>query len=190
MTANGTAGSSTSYSGAGGRIAVRLTGMGATFDEFGVLKINAKGGTHSSGTASLMASAGTVYLQTGAQAERAGTLIVRNTGDAANTAVTPIPSTRWGGENDVLDAASLSIEAAACVKLTKSFKMGGATVASGSSIDLNGYTLTLKGMTIGTVRIAPGTYSASYFVSGVTDSSAGATGALTVLGEPSLISIR
>ena len=190
MTANGTAGSSTSYSGAGGRIAVRLTGTGATFDEFGVLKINAKGGTHSSGTASLMASAGTVYLQTGEQAERAGTLIVRNTGDAANTAVTPIPSTRWGGENDVLDAASLSIEAAACVKLTKSFKMGSATVASGSSIDLNGYTLTLKGMTIGTVRIAPGTYPASYFASGVTDSSAGATGALTVLGEPSLISIR
>ncbi len=72
MTASGTGGSGTYYSGAGGRISVRLTGPGATFNEFGTDDINANGGTHSAGTAGLMASAGTVYLQTGAQAEGAG----------------------------------------------------------------------------------------------------------------------
>ena len=191
MTASGTGGSSTYYSGAGGRVAVRLTGAGATFDAFGAADINAKGGTHSSGTASLMASAGTVYLQSGTQAEGAGTLIVRNTGHASNTAFTPIPSTRWGGEDDVLDAASLSIEANARVKLAASLKMQQAAMSAGTLLDLAGKTLVVRSMTAGGAKVAPGTYAAgsTLFTDGYVVDSVGG-GQVLVLGAGTVMVVR
>lgn len=190
LSANGTAGSGEYYSGAGGRISVRLTGAGATFDAFGAADINAKGGTHSSGTASLMASAGTVYLQDGTQAERAGTVIVRNTGHATNTALTPIPATRWGGENDVLEAASLSIEASARIKLSASLKMQQVAMSTGTVLDLASKTFIVRGMTAGGARVSPGVYVAgsTLFTDGyVTDSVGG--GVLQVLGDATVIMI-
>jgi len=191
MSANGTAGSGSQFSGAGGRIAVRLTGAGETFDVFGTSKINAKGGTHSAGTASLMASAGTVYLQTGDQAEGAGTLVVRNTGHATNTALTPIPSTRWGGQNDVFGAASIAIEANARVVLTAPLKMQQATMEPGTVLDLAGKTLVVRSMTADGAKVAPGTYSAgsTLFTDGfVTDSVGG--GQVLVLGAGTVMVVR
>ena len=90
-----------SSAGGGGRIAVRLTGTGATLSDAWIAKINAKGYYSSKITAAFSSSAGSVYLQTAAQAEGAGTIIVRNTGDTANNiAVTEIPSLKAGGEDD------------------------------------------------------------------------------------------
>lgn len=101
----------------------------------------------------------------------------------------PFPSTRWGGENDVLDAALLSIEATARVKLTKSFRMDSATVASGTSLDLNGYTLTVKGLTVAGVSISSGIHAATDFASCVTDS-AGTSGRIVVMSGTTLLMVR
>lgn len=189
--ANGGVGANTVYAGGGGRVAIRLTEAGATFDAFGMTDISASGVSSSSTTASYLSSAGTVYLQSAAQAEGAGLVIVRNDNYSVNSnSATWFPSTRNGGEADVLSQASLSIEDCAIVKLsTNDVKMAALTMEANTKLDLNGYTLTLGDMTVVSTRIAPGSYPASYFASGVMDSSPGATGQIVVKGKSTLIMI-
>lgn len=148
---------------AGGRIAVRLTGSDASFSSHWIENILATGALNtSSGTvfSNGCASAGTVYLQTAADGEGGGTVYVRNGDQTTNPAVTPIPSTRWGGERDDLTKASLAIGAAARVKLFDGLKMKSLEMTSGTTLDLNGKTLTVKSAKVNDVKLAPGTYTA------------------------------
>ncbi|MBQ6136353.1 MAG: hypothetical protein IJI73_03175 [Kiritimatiellae bacterium] len=165
----------------GGRVAVRLTGAGETFSDAWVSKINAKGYYTSKYSASRSSSAGSVYLQTADQAEGAGTIVVRNTGNAANNvAFTAIPSVKGGGEEDNFRKASLSVEAAARVKLFSDLRMATIDMASGTVLDLNGRTLSVKSAKLGAARLEPGAYTADKLGDYVVDSGAG--GALVVSG--------
>jgi hypothetical protein len=62
--------------GGGGRVAVRLTGSGATFGSFSIANITARGGPSGSASNGDPSAAGTVWLKTPAQTY--GDLIVRN----------------------------------------------------------------------------------------------------------------
>ena len=172
----------------GGRIAVRLTGAGETFSDAWVTNINAKGFYSSKITELHSSSAGSVYLQTAAQEEGAGTIIIRNTGDTDNNlAVTSMPSVKGGGENDDFRKATLRLEAAARVQLHAMIKMSALEMEPGTVLDLNGGSLAVKSARLGTVRLACGTYTASSAaVAGyVVDS--GSAGTLTVSGGFSFV---
>ena len=178
---------------AGGRIAVRLTGSGASFSNHWIENILATGALNMSGNAVFSngcASAGTVYLQTAAEGEGGGTVYVRNGNQTTNPAVTPIPSTRWGGERDDLTKASLAIGAAARVKLFDGLKMKSLEMASDTTLDLNGKKLTVKSAKVNGVKLAPGTYAAGSTVAigdgtlgdYLVDTAEGAGGELIVKG--------
>jgi hypothetical protein len=186
---------------AGGRIAVRLTGSGASFSNHWIENILATGALNTSGNAVFSngcASAGTVYLQTAADGEGGGTVYVRNGDQTTNPAVTPIPSTRWGGERDDLTKASLAIGAAARVKLFDGLKMKSLEMASGTTLDLNGKKLTVKSAKIGDTKLAPGTYAAGTTVAigegslgdYLVDTAEGAGGALVVTGGGFMLHVR
>lgn len=167
----------------GGRIAVRLTGAGETFSDAWLAKINAKGYYTSKFAADRSSSAGSIYLQTGDQAEGTGTIIIRNTGNTANNvAFTPIPSAKAGGEEDNFRKASLKTEAAARVKLFADLRMATLDMAADTTLDLNGSTLVVDKATLGSTKLSPGTYAAdNAAVAGfVVDSATG--GALVVTG--------
>ena len=169
----------------GGRVAVRLTGAGETFSDAWVSKINAKGYYTSKYSASRSSSAGSIYLQTADQAEGAGTIVIRNTGNTANNvAFTAIPSVKAGGETDDFRKASLKTEEAACVKLFGELRMAKLDMASGTVLDLNGKQMIVDAAKMGDGKLAPGTYTvSSAAVSGfVIDTADGAGGELVVTG--------
>ena len=169
----------------GGRVAVRLTGAGETFSDAWVSKINAKGYYTSKYSASRSSSAGSIYLQTADQAEGAGTIVIRNTGNTANdVAFTAIPSLKAGGEEDDFRKASLKTEAAARVKFFTDLRMGGLEMASGTVLDLNGKKLTVNAAKMGDGKLAPGTYTASSAAVSdfVIDTADGAGGELIITG--------
>ena len=181
-----------SSAGGGGRVAVRLTGAGEIFSNSWVSKINAKGYYSSKITAAFSSSAGSVYLQTGSQSEGAGTIIIRNTGDAANNvAVTELPSLKGGGEEDDFRKASLSVEAAARVQLFADLRMAELIMATGTALDLNGHAYTVQAARVAGEKVAPGTYTAAQMqASGldeVVDTADGAGGTLRVLGAATLL---
>ncbi len=176
-----------SSAGGGGRVAVRLTGTGATFSDAWIAKINAKGYYSSKITAEFSSSAGSVYLQTGSQSEGAGTVVVRNTGDTDNNvAVTELPSLKAGGEADDFRKASLSVEAAARVQLFADLKMQVLDAADGTALDLNGHAYTVRTAHVAGENITPGTYTAAQLQARgfdeVVDTADGAGGTLRVLG--------
>jgi hypothetical protein len=81
-----------------------------------------------------------------------------------------------------LTKASLAIGAAARVKLFDGLKMKSLEMTSGTTLDLNGKTLTVKSAKLGSTKLAPGTYAAgNAAVAGfVVDSATG--GSLVVSG--------
>ncbi|MGN0855199.1 MAG: hypothetical protein ACI4R9_06745 [Kiritimatiellia bacterium] len=168
-------GSNAVFSGGGGRIAIRLTGTDADFGDFTLANITADGAIQGTAAAS-MSSAGTIYLQSGSEAEGAGTVIVRSALSDV-TAPTPIPSLKHGGENDVLKAAKLSIESYGRVQLAADLRMASAAIGANAKLDLNGKLLTVGAATVAGVRLAPGVYTVdSEQVSGkVLDTAGGGT---------------
>ncbi len=172
---------------------MRLTGAGETFSDAWLTKINAKGYYTSKFAADRSSSAGSIYLQTAGQAEGAGTIIVRNTGNTANNvAFTAIPSLKAGGEEDDFRRASLKTEAAARVKLFAKLRMARLDMASGTVLDLNGKQMIVDAAKMGDGKIMPGTYTAAdEAVSGfVIDTADGAGGELIVTGGGFSIIVR
>ena len=141
-------------------------------------------------------SAGTVYLQGKSNAEKGGTIYVRNDKNALNTnTYTPIPAgvTKGGVAPDAaidFKSASLVVGDCARVKLFDALKMEALGMESGTSLDLNGQTLTVKLAKLGGASLDPGIYTAAdAAVAGfVTDSGEG--GELVVTGGGFSISIR
>ena len=183
----------TSNSSGGGRVAVRLTD--ATLSDAWIAKINAKGYYSSSISVGRCSSAGSIYLQTAGQAEGAGTIVVRNTGNTANNvAFTALPSLKAGGEEDDFRRASLSVEAAARVKLFADLRMAELDMAAGTALDLNGHAYTVQTAHIAGEKVAPGTYTAAQLQAlgfdGVIDTADGAGGTLNVLGAATVLILK
>lgn len=86
ITAIGAPATSTYPAGGGGRIAVRLTGDDADFSGISLDNVTAHGGIRYSGAKYEFydGSAGTIYLETKADGERNGTLVVKGSGGRAN----------------------------------------------------------------------------------------------------------
>ena len=175
-------------SGAGGRIAIRLTEKDATFESFGTAKITADAAFFDPTKA---ASAGTIYLQAGDEAEGAGTVIVKSSMSEVGVA-TPIPSRLKGGETDELKNAKLAIERYGIAQLTAATKMSSLTMTAPAKLDLNGRTLTVTKAKLGDLKLKPSTYKASdaALEGFVTDSSEAETGTLVVTGGGIVIFVK
>ena len=161
-----------STSGGGGRVAVRLTEPGATFDGFaGSLRAAAHG---SSG------SAGTVYLQAADDAEGAGRIIVNNA-NSASTVTTPIPANGYGAdETKALRKATVALSGKARVSLPRAkLRLAGLEIAPGSMVDLSGHALCCDAMMTNGVPLECGVYTADQLPDVLMDS-IGAGGTVTV----------
>ena len=182
----------------GGRVSVRLTDPDALFSNYWLTNITAKGASctlSKAYTNSLFASAGTVYLQTAANGEGRGSLYVRDYGvSVATNVVTWLPAASYADAASDFRNVSLVLAGCAHVRLsTNAIQMVSLNLEAGSTIDLNGKAFIVRTMKAGGAPVGRGTYASgsSLFTAGyVLDSTSGATGTLTVLGEPSLISIR
>ena len=177
------------YKGAsgGGRVAVKLTEIGATFSDYWRSHIVAKGSSTTwSGTNPLItdyaSSAGSVYLQDASQGDYRGDIIVANDGNTSNTkAYTVLPARAYGGENDVFDKATLTISSCAQIRLMETLAMSKLTMSVDTKLDLNGKTLTVRSAKLGDTNLAAGTYAASDYSDYLTDSVGG--GSLVVAGS-------
>ena len=175
----------------GGRIAIRLTDANATFSNQDLARITACGVTQTTvNSCTNTSSAGTIYLETAAQSGKRGLVIVRNDNRTANMAYTPIPAAAEADSAEDFKGASLSVEAAARVKLFDSLRMIALDMATDTKLDLNSKTLTVKSARVNGVKLAPGTYAAgNAAVSGfVVDSATG--GSLVVSGGGFSIIVR
>ncbi len=177
-------------SGGPGRIAIRLTDPEATFDAFGESRIQAKSiVTRTTIAVDRFASAGTIYLQTAADGECGGRIIVRNNNDAKDLySYTPLPSTQLDGENDVYDNAALEIGAGARVQLWASLRMRALKIESGSVLDLHGQRLMVKSAEVGGVKLAIGRYAGGSLGDQLLDSGGG--GELQVTGFGTIFMLR
>ena len=178
-------------SGGGGRIAIRLTESGSSFAPFGRTNILSSGRTGYYTSYDRSSSAGTVYLETAENGTDSGLIIIRNDGVTNNIISTPLPGkgTRCDAAT-VLQKASVSIENGAFADLTSSFKMTSVSLSQKGTLDLAGYTITLREMTIEGVKVAPGSHPASFFASGVIDSSVGKTGQVVIFNSTTVIIIK
>ena len=186
--------SASSGSGGGGRIAVRLTNgdfpAGAETNFYARGTTVLKDGTNTVSSS----SAGTVYLQGKRDAEKGGTIYVRNDNKASNVnTYTPIPSGVTKGGVDPEEAAdfkkaSLAIGDCGRVKLFADLKMSALEMASGTKLDLNGKTLIVKRAKVDETHLTPGTYTAATLGGYLADSASG--GELVVSGGGFSISIR
>jgi len=187
--------------GPGGRIAVKLTGAGAGFADFAG-EIRASGRAVSPGGAE-DASAGTVYLQTAADGDKGGTiLIAMREGNrfAGNTNTTEMVSLGYGGDA-VADYKKVKyiVRDYGRAAVNANMKAAGIEISDSNSVlDLEGHTLTVKSAKVGGVRLAPGTYKAGSTVAigegtlgdYLVDTADGAGGALVVSGGGFRLSLR
>lgn len=192
--------------GGGGRIAVRLTQTGATFDGFtGTIVASGRHSTDTTQHAS--SSAGTVYLQTAAEAEKAGTVrianLVANTYySVGNTNTTEMVSLGYGGDA-VADYKKVKYVVRDYGRAAVNANLQATSVMLADEtayLDLEGHTLTVKEFMYATKtedqvtvhKLAAGTYSFSQLsgLSSILDSSAGQTGQLVVAGNGLRLIVR
>ena len=183
----------------GGRVAVRLTGAAATFTDEWVANITAKGvsasGTLKPDTANtnvLYSSAGSVYLQTAAQGEKCGTIIICNDNQPANTAYTPLPADAEADDVRDFRKAELLLTGCGRVRFYDNVTIGHVSLDEGSVIDLNGQEVIASRVKLGSVKLASGTYTADLLTTiaegYVVDSVGGGT--LTLSGDALMIVIH
>ena len=146
----------------GGRVAVRLTGSGAEFTTEWISKITARGVASNVGDKQAnSSSAGSVYLQSAAQSEKCGTIIIRNDNKTANDAWTALPGKDGVDQLDDFKKASLSLLDCGKVRLYETLQMANLTLVENCKLDLNGKTLTVNTAKLGDTKLKPGTYAAS-----------------------------
>lgn len=157
--------------GGGGRVAIRLTQKDAVFPST-FERISAWGGvfteypsTVSEDGQNTMASAGTLYLQDGSQAEGTGRIIVDN-GNRSNNfkGWTPIPALNNGDAAADLKEASLWVTNAARVTFPIDLKLAALDVASGCRLHLGTdrtQRVMVKQAWVGGNKLPYGTYTAA-----------------------------
>lgn len=147
----------------GGRISVRLTDADAEFSDHWLASssIMAYGGSKAAtgDQTNALASAGTIYLQSGKQKEATGTIIVRNNNASATYATTPIPSTKYDNDEDI-SKASLVVTEAGRVMIAEDVRLNEVTVAEGSTINLFGNNMKVTNIKLGNKSLMCGTYTA------------------------------
>lgn len=182
----------------GGRVAVRLTGEGAAFDDHWFANITAKGYSKVGAVPSGLkddnlrySSAGSVYLQAGAEEEKCGTIVIRNDGVTENTAWTSLPAAKETDQAEDFKRASLALLDCGKVRIYESLQMANLTLAENSKLDLNGKTLTVMRAKFGGARVRNGEHRATddAVSAYVTDSSPDGSGRLVVIGRGLLLMI-
>ena len=163
--ANG--GSISSTQGGGGRIAVKLTSAGADFTLFDKTSIVASGRSYNGNSTSIKgtSSAGTVYLQTAADGEKGGTIIIAmSEGNrvAGNPNTTEMVSLGYGGDA-IADYKKVKYVVRDYGRAAVNADMKAASIEiadSNSCLDLEGHTLIVKSAKVNGVKLAPGRYVA------------------------------
>lgn len=178
---------------AGGRVAVRLTGEEATFDNF-------EGTISARSINNEKCTSGTIYLQDGTQLEGHGTIIIdgESSTSSARTAIpasaqTPIPANgAYADEAIALKNCNLDVYCYSPVVISCDLKLNDMTVDSTSTVELYGNTLTVRSLSVGGVPIPSGTYNVDAEVLGstFTDVSEAGGGQVVVLGSATMIIIR
>ena len=143
----------------GGRIAIRLTAAGATLGDFeGTVNCATMG-------AGSVGSCGSIYIETAADGDRRGTIILDDN-NVTCTTYTPICATGYEAD-DVADfkKASLVIKQQAKGQVTAAdaegkFAMNSVEIDSAGQLDLFGHTLIVKSAKVNGVKLSPGTYDA------------------------------
>lgn len=163
-------------SGAGGRVALLAEGEMSFPTENVVIKgirdkSNGKGG------------AGTFFAKS---ASLPGMIIVRNNDNINNDATTPIPTTTDTGDWDHVKKITITAEDAAHLEMTRNLSVASISLDSNSTLELSGYDVTAKTMTVDSTEIPIGQYTADEFAnefgSGyVTDSES--TGHIIITGD-------
>lgn len=181
----------------GGRVAIRLTANGATFADFDLGKILAKGYSHLANLANPTnsSSAGSIYLQTAAQAEKGGVIVIKNDGVAGNLAWTPVPAVGYNlaAADDLADFKNtgLSLEDAGKVRFFENMSVRELVVQSGSTLDLNGRDIIVKRARLGGKLLGSGRYVASDLaVSDYVVDTADTAGSLMVIGSGFSVRLR
>ncbi len=156
LTGNGTirangATSGASSSGGGGRVAIVLTGAGAAFSTW------TGANTASGGAGTYRAAAGTVYRQAAGDAAGAGTVIVNNGSTATNRTTTSLPAFLNRSEN--LTLTSWMTTNTARLGLTTNAAIASLTLNANGSMELAGWTLTTKELTVAGTQYPNGTYT-------------------------------
>ena len=179
----------------GGRVAVRLTDASAVFSDYWMGNITAKGYSKVGSVPKGMvddnlrySSAGSVYLQTAAESEKCGTIVIRNDGVAENTAWTSLPAAAEADAIDDFKKASLSLLDCGKVRLYETLTMANLTLAENCQLDLNGNTLTVNTAKLGGAKLKPGTYAADAYPDYLIDSVGG--GSLVVKGTGMMLLVR
>ena len=180
----------------GGRVAVRLTGAGATFSNFSG-RISARRDTTSSST---LTAPGTVYLQTAVQGEGCGTILVDGTPRSGTAAFlgdpyTPIPANGAHPDDvDDLQRSSLEVSHYAKCAIATPLKLSSLSVDATSQLDLCGASLAVTTAHIGQTNVKPGLYTAAQLQAlgfgEVVDTADGAGGTLVVLGAATILIVK
>lgn len=177
----------------GGRIAIRLTDAGATLDDFdGTIDCATMG-------AGSIGSCGSVYIQTAADGEGRGTIVLDDNGVTCTT-YTPICATGYAAD-DVADFRHASLvvrnEAKAQVSVADAngvFRMDGLEIGETGELDLYGKAFIVKSASVAGTNVPPGTYTAAQLASlgfsQVVDTADGAGGTLVVHGRGTVFIVK
>ena len=173
----------------GGRVAVKLTGQTSDFSAFtGSFAAYAGGSTSGS-------SAGSVYLEAGADGDKGGLIIIDNNNKDGLT--TPICATGYDADavadfkKGRLLVRNKGQAQVAVADDGGTFRMRSVEVGDNSKLDLFGKTFVVGSAKLGAVKLGPGTYRASdAAVSGFLVDSAGTDGALVVAGNGLVMVVR
>ncbi|MFO7871241.1 MAG: hypothetical protein R6V03_07385, partial [Kiritimatiellia bacterium] len=177
--------------GGGGRVAVILTGADEDFASF-----DGSGGTIEarapSGSGDRAAAAGTVYRQTGNEGSGEGTVYVDNNGIDADNPYTTLPPSQ--GLLDDLSKTTFVVDNAAELQLTADVTIGGLVVNSSTALDLAGWKLTSRSVTVDGETYKGGTYTAVDFQNDghaeIIDSSDPDTGEIVIPASGTVFSLR
>ena len=180
----------------GGRVAIRLTRAGATFDRFSG-RISARRDTNGNTDKT---APGTVYLQTAAQVEGAGTIVVDGTPRSGTVSYvgapyTPIPA-NGAHPDDVADLkkCTLNVSNRARCAVATALKLEELVIDETSILDLCGTTLTVCTARVADEKVAPGAYTAAQLADlgfdEVVDTADGAGGSLVVTGRGTIIMLK
>ncbi len=173
-------------SGGGGRVRIRLTGAGASVDGFsGVISAYGKGGSVGSNLPA--SAAGTVVLQTAADAAGAAVLVVDNdvsTLAGVTAAERATPLSQANGDN--LRKTSLVLRQFGKVRLAENLMVQSLTVdGTAARILTDGYTLSLQEMFVNGVKVKVGTYTASDYPDLIVGG-----GTVAVVGDRTIILLK
>jgi hypothetical protein len=164
--------------GGGGRVAIVLTGEGAGFGSW-IGSSTTYGGKGYLNPNTIYGAAGTVYRAAAGVAAGGGTVTVDNNNSATNSTYTALPAFTNSVEN--LTASLWIAQNRGKIKVVTNATVWSLTMNADSYLELAGYTLTMKALTITNRVFSTGTYTAAQLGGLVSDSS-GSSGRVVVTG--------